>query len=484
MPKLVKAASARAVGGKSKEYKPGDFTPTGRERSADPWSTVAAIAIQQQLVHNFRMAPPGTFKFQSQYTERVLSQPSELEIFLAGDALRTAPERDRKLASAIMHQYATRATKDNADINACARYVWARVRAHAGPAERITKIARVPAVPPLQDPGWWLDKSDCQYQWPRRPASQDGRLWKQIKSWGKGALAGYPDHAVICVERAAGRVRAWRKAKSGRKSKRPPAILIKALIHTKHLPTALANSGDHFFLPVLGRWVSPSEMLRLFRVPDDSSFARALLEGRVNLSAGGLISALGRSVVIDCATVALNLAASHLAGYDEIRFASSCSGIDAYATSVEAMFGAKMRYMHAAESRPSVAKALVAIFANKGLRRDMVLKDARVISNLVGPCDIWAFTPPCETYSKRNHSRSEAALTLAHKQTYEMLWYPRMWRPKIILAENVAENDAISINNAALLTLPGYDWITVPTEAQDFTDMARSRHMWVGIRCS
>jgi hypothetical protein len=61
-----------------------------------------------------------------------------------------------------------------------------------------------------------------------------------------------------------------------------------------------------------------------------------------------------------------------------------------------------------------------------------------------------------------------------------MLWYPRLWRPNIILVENVEEKDAIAVVTAALLSIPGYTWIQFSTESRDTSDMGRARHIWVG----
>jgi len=103
------------------------------------------------------------------------------------------------------------------------------------------------------------------------------------------------------------------------------------------------------------------------------------------------------------------------------------------------------------------------------------------MSPLVGPSEIWTFGPPCEPFSRRNHARSEEkTLEAAHKLSL-MLWYPRMWRPLIILVENVEEKEAIAVISAALLTLPGYAWTSITTNARDFSDMFRSRHLWIGV---
>ena len=63
-----------------------------------------------------------------------------------------------------------------------------------------------------------------------------------------------------------------------------------------------------------------------------------------------------------------------------------------------------------------------------------------------------------------------------------MLWYPRSWNPKIIIAENVREDDGISVISSALLSLPGYTWKKLPTEAYHFCEMYRTRMMWIGVR--
>ena len=482
MPKAARAASGRVLGGRSAEYKQGAHTPTGRSRSAERWSAPAAIALQLQMHTNFKKAGKSLFKDYKQYVKHVLTSASELEHVLNGGALSVAPKRDQLLARAIMAEYSSSAAKDINNIGQVAKYCNSRILAHAGPPGRMAEATAALPVLPEREAGWWLDGDQAPFSYPRRPAALDSRLRKEIESCGTGALANFPVHSVVCIERAAGRVRTWRKAQPGRAKRTPPARLVKALIHTRYLPTALSNSGDHFYLPVLGRWMSPTEALRLFGYLPEASRVRAVSRKATGLAAGGIMAALGRSVHIGCAGQALSLAFHHVGHLESIRYASSCSGIDAYAAALEAMIGAKMQYVHAAEWRPSLAKALASTYSERGLTKEAVLKDARAFSHEVGPCEIWSFTPPCEKYSKRNHIRSEEATCMAAKEVHEMLWYPRLWRPKIIVAENVRDNDGISVIGSALLSLPRYNWQKLPTDALHWSDMARDRMMWIGVR--
>ena len=146
------------------------------------------------------------------------------------------------------------------------------------------------------------------------------------------------------------------------------------------------------------------------------------------------------------------------------------------------MFKADWTYVHASEIRPNVCTALLTTYKHRGLTDKAILRDAKIPSPFVGPCHIWSFTPPCEPFSKRNHSRSDEGFANSAEQLEAMLWYPRTWNPRIILVENVDEPAAAAIVTGALLTLPGYTWSVITTEARDYSDMCRARRMWIGVR--
>ena len=481
MPKKVRAASGQIVGGHGARRLPGDTTPSGRDRSAGRWTSPAAIGAQQQLLHTFNAAPPATYKTQALANASVLASDPALAQFLQGIHILLTPERDRRILSANMQTFRAKVEKTPAKTVQIAKQLWDRIKFHAGPTGRLAGES-IPFVATWQAAtGAWLDPVSSPFRSPRLPPWLGSRLSKQLSSWGPAAFIGKPEFTVVCGERAAGRVNAWRKNRPDRAKKSPPASLVRALLHCEKVPTALANSGDAYYLPVLRRWASPTEVLRLFGVPATAVLFKAIRDGPFYLSATAIVSCLGRAVHVDCASRALTIALGIIDLPDgDVRYASACSGLDLFAVAAMERFGNRFKYVHAAEIRPSVAKALAATYVGQGLTNKTVLADATKISPIVGPSEIWTLGPPCEPFSKRNHERSEERTLDAARKLSLMLWYPRMWRPRIILVENVEEKEAVAVISAALLSLPGYVWIEITTEARDYSDMHRARHIWIG----
>ena len=206
----------------------------------------------------------------------------------------------------------------------------------------------------------------------------------------------------------------------------------------------------------------------------------AVKDGPLRLATASIINCAGRGLHSGVALRALKIGLEMVDVGPSPRYASSCSGVDFFAVAIEQLFDQGWTYTQAAEWRPSVASALTQVYGHRGLKRKMVFKDARVSEITAGPSEIWSFSPPCEPFSKRNHNRSEDELVLAGQQVAEMLWYPRLWRPKLIFVENVDEVEAVAIITAALKSLKGYIWKMIVTEARDYTGMCRARRLWIG----
>ena len=146
--------------------------------------------------------------------------------------------------------------------------------------------------------------------------------------------------------------------------------------------------------------------------------------------------------------------------------------------------GAPFVHTGASELDADVRRALIDIHAPSGLTENSVLSDAtdRTAVESAAPADVWSVTPPCESFSRRNHSRSEEDMVDAARDLDKMLHFPRTHRPGAIVVENVNEPEARSVIDAALLSLPGYEWVTFESDAQALGEMARERRFWVGTR--
>ena len=261
-----------------------------------------------------------------------------------------------------------------------------------------------------------------------------------------------------------------------------------AIVHKGNsAPTALAAPGDQYWLPVARRWATPNEIMNLYAIPADSPMRALLLPG--GPTALSIAKCLGRAVAPHCAEIALRRALQRAPLPTPIRYASACSGIDTFAVAMDHVLGAHAwDYVSASESRPGVAAALARAWAPRGLHAGRILPDAAddwaILDALAA--DLWVFTPPCETFSRRNHARNggnaDALCAAAARDILAMLAYARIHRPAAIVVENVDEPDSESVISAALRSLPGYSWESVVLAASEYGPMERVRRYWVGAR--
>ena len=305
-----------------------------------------------------------------------------------------------------------------------------------------------------------------------------------IQSWGLARISDIPEHAVICYERAAGRIDEWRaKSGSGQRAV-PPLCLVKALIHTDTIPTAVGSEADHYWLIALHRWASATELARLFGVPADHPMARALRSSAIPITARQAVRCFGKAVHCGSAGRAIELA---LRGHDSdstVMYASACSGIDTVAVALNTLVPGGWRYVFASECDAAAAKLLVASHSHVGLAAENVHTDARSLAATVHAprVDLWCITPPCEAFSRRNHARSTVDAIAAVRDINAMLLYPRIHRPAAIVVENVDEPETRSLIRQSLLGLEGYEWHTFVSEASEYGPMSRARRFWVGGR--
>jgi len=98
-------------------------------------------------------------------------------------------------------------------------------------------------------------------------------------------------------------------------------------------------------------------------------------------------------------------------------------------------------YVFASEQDPDVADTLFTAHAPRGLARDLVYSDARspAATQHAPGVDVWFATPPCQSYSRRNHTRSDASDVAAVSDLDLMLAYVRSHRPNAVVIENVDE---------------------------------------------
>ena len=202
------------------------------------------------------------------------------------------------------------------------------------------------------------------------------------------------------------------------------------------------------------------------------------------------VAMLGRALHASCAAHAIALATEGLPRPTEarpLRYASACSGIDLAAVAMDTLFPRAWTYVFASEEADDVAEVLFTAHAPRGLARDAIRPDepdARAAAATVDapPVDVWFASPPCQSYSRRNHARSDASDVRALSDFDTMLDYVRAHRPRAVVTENVDEPASRTAITAALLSVEGYEWQQWAADARLFGSMARGRRFWMGRR--
>ena len=397
------------------------------------------------------------------------------------------PSKHTERAEAILLAYANKVAHDiaaGATLQAAAQRravaFLQQLRSHSGPPGRThTAMAEhlLPCRLPDMSAGQWLQVAPAPV-WARPAPPPDARLHRILAGWDLARLGPLPPHAVVCPERAEGRVVTWRRDSQQRSDAPPPMRLLRALVHTDPIPTLTASQADHYWLVALGRWMSPAEVMTAFGVPPESPI-RSLV-GRhpmdtVIMRPGELTACLGRAVHAESAEQALRLLLSRVALPIPTHYASLCSGIDMFATALDAVLGsAAWQYTLAAECDRQIAAALACAWSPRGLTPAAVAADAATAP--LTAADLCFWSPPCRTFSRRNHNRSAARVGDAVGDMLDMLAPVRAARPLALVVENVDEIDARAEVTAALMTLPGYEMVRLSMGPRA---MRRQRSWWL-----
>lgn len=480
MPKRARSASDTTWGGRSARRRhKGEVTPTGRDRSSHRWTAAAAVIAQQQIL---------TLQSQWQVTrqaavERVIADEAEVDAFVEGTHVAGASKGARTLIREIFLDKHQKVCKYPDRLQGLAQLLRERIRAHAGPPRSLGGSSTDARDGPVQQQAW-LDAPGEGPSKLRPPPPSDGRLLRCLKNWGVERLGDLPDYAVACVERAEGRVVVERRQRGLAEDAWPSLSLLRAIIQVDKQPTLLASPGDHFWLVKLGRWASVTETMRLFGIQDTDRIWHTLAAGK--LTARIACMALGRSVHVAAALhvmrMALDTVRSGGSSTDvSVRYASQCSGIDLFATALDRLTQGGWRYVAAAEMQSNIRGVLSHTYGPLGLTQDAIVEDARD-ARRIPDVDIWTWSPPCEPFSKRNHSRSDGHRGQALREVLCMLDSVRVSRPRVLLVENVAEPEAVEAVTAALLSVPGYRVERVTSDARNHGSMARERQFWVAVR--
>ena len=350
---------------------------------------------------------------------------------LVSECARSQPGSVGALIADIMQHFVLRCGGRKGRCAKLAVYLLERVHRHTGPSDEIQLVLAPTAAEPMR--GSWLDASTGAAP-ARKPPPEAGRVRRFLRDCAFERLGHLPPCAVVCPERARGQVDRWRGGASGRSSRSPPLSLIRALVHDSSVPTALASDGDHFWLLAQQRWVSPTEMMRLFAVPAESGVWSLAVDPASPLGPRRFVEALGRAVHVLDAKRALAVLREHVVLPDHVRYASAYSGIDLFACALDSGLapGATWSYVAAAECDSEIADFLSGAHASHGLTRGRIAPDAtdEARASQAPPADLWFCSPTCGPFSPRNHTRCAEAQEEAALGFGRSLAYPRFHRPR------------------------------------------------------
>ena len=468
-------------GGRSDRYDEKHAARGGGRTYLPSWSDAAAAAVMEQLKLD-ALAKTGQQKVKKADVAEMLAAPGGGESLVTRAGKKLTPA-DRGLVHAIVtavQQEVQQAVQDGGNDKALSR-----VHSFLKPL-RERKAARgevgelvVPAAEsgPVTFHVWLAEDPTTERQ---RDISNNKRITDGIAKWPLGWLH---SDAVICYERAAGRVRKERPGCEGR----PDAKFTRGFVKTHRLPTALANDGDHYvvispYRPA--RFMTVEEVARSFMVPSESPLMRMLTDPDI-LSAAEAVSCLGRAVHVGVATQLVQELARRGLVHPHMRYGSAYSGVDTFAAAIEAELGEDWTYAAACELDDTVRGALLAAWGCRGLTEETCGHDAGSEEAAGLPAvDLWVITPTCESYSKRNHLRTAKVQNVALGKVWKALEYARRQRPRVIVVENVAEAGAVGPITGLMARMEGYDMEAAKLDPRTVAKapVAREREFWVLTR--
>lgn len=310
-----------------------------------------------------------------------------------------------------------------------------------------------------------------------RSINRSARTVKGLKKW---PLKWMTVPGVITYERAAGRIRDERGGVLSEE-------IVKSVVKIDVLPTAVANSSDHYVVLQPGRqprYMTVEEVCRAYHVPTGSPLRRALLDTRV-LSPIQAVSSLGRAIHVGVARqIFTGLLARGLLG-PGLKYGSAYSGIDTFAAGVDAVLDGAWTYVFASEKDPTSRRALGCAWLARGLDPGSVYEDALGVDARYAPAvDLYVMTPDCGAHSPRNHERTSSKEHTSMANVWKGLEYVRLRRPAIVVCENVDMVGVVGPLTGMFGRLPGYKIETAMLDPRSVAGapIVRERRFWVLVR--
>ena len=341
-----------------------------------------------------------------------------------------------------------------------------------------------------------------------RTAQSRETAGKKMEEWGINRVLRHETQPVVCIARAARRVRDWRKegkgngtkcAETGEYKKQPPVRLAQQLVHWTILPTAVANDADRYYLPVEGRHFTTDEICDAFGVAASSTLRAALKKEATPTQATQIMgAAIHVPTAVKILRAGLEKAGMHVGQHSErIKLYDTCSGVSTVAEAMEQITGGEFEYVGAAEQEPVQRGVLEHAWAHRGLTRACIYKDAYGPEAEEGPqgerkATVYFMTPDCSKWSQNTNGAPTAEARAETEKVAQMMRYAREARPALVVLESVADLlGPARIRECGRLierhlreALPDYGWYSQAVDAYTHggVPMRRDRAFWMGIR--
>ena len=466
-----KYSNPRAVGGgRSRRYDGRAHRVGGARAYAPEWSDAAAAAVMQALQE--QSAGPRKI---AQHCEAWLTAPAGHAAFTA--KLRLSPA-DSALTRSILEFHCKKAgaATDGAGLRATVKAFLKPLRERRAARTTAGELQVPAAAEGPQTFHAWLSVKPAKDR--HRPISKSKRILHGVGRWPLGWLKA---RGVVCYERANSRIERERGG-------HPDSAFLRGIVRTQELATLTANTSDHYVVLTPHkepRFMTVQETMRAFGVPPQSRIWRTLAAAKGPLSAAAAISCLGRGVHTGVARQVVQMLVARGDLKPGAKYGSAFSGIDTFASALEAELKEDWTYGFASEKEKAVRRGLLHAWAPYGLTEACCFEDACHGEALCAPyVDLYMTSPECTAHSKRNHSPSAGDQRQSLEAFWASLGYVRAQHPQVVVVENVSEPSSIGPMTGLLGRLEGYSMETGELDPRSTAKMpiARQRQYWVLTR--
>ena len=471
MPARNPHSAPRAVGGgRSPRYDARAHRASAARQYAPEWSDAAAAAVLQAL-HEKSAGPRKV----ATMCDAWLPTAGAARGFVA--ALGLSPS-DAALTREVLafHAQKAQAATDEQALRAVVKAFLKPLRERKA-ARTVAGKLNVPAATagPKTFHAWLSAKPGKDRH---RPIQKSRRILDGVAKWPLGWLK---KRGAVCYERAAGRVAAERGG-------RPDSAFMKGVVRVQELATLTANASDHYLILTPGkepRFMTVEETMRAFGIPAGSRAWKELRSSQCLLGAAAAVSCLGRGIHTGVARQLVKKLVADGTVAPGCTYGSAFSGLDTFASAVEAELGRDWTYEFASEHVAATRGCLARIWKPCGLKAARCFEDACGQDAIEAPSvDLYVTTPECTAHSRMNHTPNAGDQRVSLETFWASLAYVRAQRPKVVVVENVNEPSSAGPMTGLLGRLAGYTLEMGALDPRGVAKMpiARERLYWVLYR--